>query len=641
MSLLQAATLRHLARHRAQLALALLGLTLGVGTIVAVDLATASAHTAFELSLKAVNGPATHQITGGPQGIEESVYVGLKTAPPDSGGEPPRFAPVVEGYAGVGGRLLRLVGVDPFAALEARPGGDPGAGPASPGSVREWLTVPGGVVLGAETARELRLAPGSHLELTVGGRSYPAQLLAVVPGDTPGFDALVLTDIAQAQEWLQAPGRLSRIDALLPPGEAGAALARALQARLPAPLAVRSTRASSEEAFAMTQAFTTNLRAMSLLALLVGTFLIYGAVSFAVLQRRRTLAVLRALGARRGEVLALVLREALLLGLLGALLGVLAGLAIGHLLVGLVARTINDLYFVVAVREVALPAVTVLKALAAGVATALVAALVPALEVATSPPSLALSRAVLEGRARRVARLLVVLAVLFGAAAWLTIGLSTRSLYAGFLALFLVLLAVAALTPAVLEVLARSLARLAGARSAALRLALTDIARSLSRTGVAVAALGMALTAMIGVAVMVASFRGSLAQWLVQTLRADVYVSAPGPTDALARRIEPQVVRALLAVPGVRAASFARRVVVDSPAGELDLNALRLGPQGGAGFRVVQGDPAAAWRGFAQGAVLISEPLAWRLRLAAGGTLSLATPAGMHDFPVAAVYREY
>ena len=58
----------------------------------------------------------------------------------------------------------------------------------------------------------------------------------------------------------------------------------------------------------MTQAFTTNLRAMSLLALLVGVFLIYSAVSFAVLQRRRTLAVLRALGATRAELLRLAAR---------------------------------------------------------------------------------------------------------------------------------------------------------------------------------------------------------------------------------------------------------------------------------------------------------------------------------------------
>ena len=59
MRTLRAASVRHLLRHPAQLALALVGLALGVGTIVAVDIATASAHRAFELSLQAVNGSAT------------------------------------------------------------------------------------------------------------------------------------------------------------------------------------------------------------------------------------------------------------------------------------------------------------------------------------------------------------------------------------------------------------------------------------------------------------------------------------------------------------------------------------------------------------------------------------------------------
>src|SRR5256885_174068 len=101
----------------------------------------------------------------------------------------------------------------------------------------------------------------------------------------------------------------------------------------------------------MTDAFTTNLKAMSLLALLVGTFLIYGAVSFAVLQRRATIAVLRALGATRGEVLAVVLGEAAVLGPVRAPLPAAPRTAHRRGLVGLVSQTINDLYFVVTVNE--------------------------------------------------------------------------------------------------------------------------------------------------------------------------------------------------------------------------------------------------------------------------------------------------
>ncbi len=86
-------------------------------------------------------------------------------------------------------------------------------------------------------------------------------------------------------------------------------------------------------------------------------------------------------------------------------------------------------------------------------------------------------------------------------------------------------------------------ANFAGRASPIARLAFGDIAASLSRTGVAVAALGMAVAAMIGVSIMVASFRESLHDWLRDTLQADIYVTAPGPGAARPeRRIEPDVI---------------------------------------------------------------------------------------------------
>jgi putative ABC transport system permease protein len=287
------------------------------------------------------------------------------------------------------------------------------------------------------------------------------------------------------------------------------------------------------------------------------------------------------------------------------------------------------------------PASVLVKALCAGLATALVAALLPALEVAGSSPQLGLARSVLERRALQVARRLVIVSVLLALAALLTIAGSSRSLLAGFVALFMLLLSVAALTPAALRALAGAAAAIAARFSPVARLACADIAASLSRTGVAIAALGMALTAMIGVAIMVESFRESLREWLIQSLRADVYVSAPGVAESLERRLDPQVIRALLQVPGVRAHSEGRRVTVTSSAGALDLNAVHLAAESYAGYRFTQGEAAHAWPQFARGAILISEPLAWRLSLAPGGRLTLITASGPRAFTVAGVYREY
>ena len=642
MPTLRAASLRHLLRHPAQLALALIGLTLGVGTIVAVDVATASSQRAFELSLQAVNGAATHQITGGPRGIDERLYPQLRTHA--NAGAPLRFAPLVTGYVGVGERTMQLLGVDPFAAAQLAGEGQVAAAPdpATEGveGLRRWFSEPGAVVMSAATARQLGLAVNSRFDVTVGGVRQRATLIGRIEDAGAGFDAALLTDIAQAQEWLGRVGRLSRIDVRASGGAPEAALAW-LRAQLPADLELHATRAQGGETFAMTDAFTTNLKAMSLLALLVGTFLIYGAVSFAVLQRRATIAVLRALGATRGEVLAVVLSEAAVLGVVGALCGVLLGVALGRGLVGLVSQTINDLYFVVSVKEVTVPVGGVVTALCAGPATALAAALLPALEVAASAPQLGLARSVLETRAVRVTRTLAVVSALLAVGAGLIAWVSGRSLLAGFATLFMLLLSVAAVTPAALRVLAQGAARIGARLSPVARLACGDIAASLSRTGVACAALGMALTAMIGVAIMVESFRESLREWLIHTLRADIYVSAPGPAEASERRLDAAVIRALLATPGIRDHSESRRVEVASPHGVLDLNAVRLAPASYAGLQFTQGDAAHAWPEFARGAILISEPLAWRLGLAPHDTLSLTTASGPRAFAVAGVYREY
>jgi putative ABC transport system permease protein len=141
---------------------------------------------------------------------------------------------------------------------------------------------------------------------------------------------------------------------------------------------------------------------------------------------------------------------------------------------------------------------------------------------------------------------------------------------------------------------------------------------------------------------MVESFRESLREWLVQTMRADVYVTAPGPGFGRPeRRIEAEVVERLLATPGVAQHTASRRGIVESPQGSIPVDALSLIPESKEGIALVQGDPAPAWDAFDRGAIIVSEPLAWRLQLEVGDRLTLTTASGNRDFDIAGVYREY
>lgn len=666
MNTLWAASIRHLLRHPAQLALALLGLALGVGTIIAVDIATASSGRAFELSMEAVNGAATHEIRGGPDGVDESLYVQLKTS-----GVPVALTPIVEGYVDVGDETLQLVGIDPLvdasvrgdsrlaaaaradipsAATADNPArasaqserGARAAGRDGLESITLWLTEPGASVMAASTAQRLGLKVDDAFTLRIGGAIRNGKLIGTLGGTGSGLDTLLLADIAQAQEWLGLFGRLTRIDVRVPPGAEGEQALKRLQSLLPAGVTLQPAERRTKQSLDMTAAFTTNLQAMSLLALLVGVFLIFSAVSFAVVQRRRVIGVLRALGATRARVLAMILTEALMLGIVGAALGLVLGVFIGRELVALVSRTINDLYFVVAVNDVIIPGLAIAKAVGAGIGVALFAAAVPAIEVSNSAPSLGLRRSVVEARAVSASRWLVGVGVVLAIASGLIVLLSTRSLLAGFVALFLLLLTVAAITPALLRGMALGASRLLGQFSPIARLASGDIAASLSRTGVAVAALGLAVASMIGVSIMVESFRESLRTYLTRTIRADLYITAPGPGFGRPeRRIEPDILRDILALSQIAEHTESRRVIVDSTRGPIRVDALRTVSSSREALPLTAGSPKTTWEKFERGAVIVSEPLAWHLQLSVGDRLELNTSNGEQSFEVAGIYREY
>ena len=129
-----------------------------MATIVAVDVATASARRAFELSLQAVNGAATHEIIGGPGGIDEQRVRGAAHAAAAAQGRRCGSRRWWQGYVTVGERVMQLVGIDPFASAalaRGAAGGAPALALHDVGAARAWFTEPGAVIMSAATAREL------------------------------------------------------------------------------------------------------------------------------------------------------------------------------------------------------------------------------------------------------------------------------------------------------------------------------------------------------------------------------------------------------------------------------------------------------------------------------------------------------
>src|SRR5262245_33111757 len=114
-------SLRTLLRHPIQFVIMMLGIALGVAVMVSIDLANASAERAFDLSMNAVTGRATHAIVGSSQGVDESIYVSLRTDPKWRGTI--ETAPLVIAHAispQLGDLPFTVLGIDPFAEAPFR-----------------------------------------------------------------------------------------------------------------------------------------------------------------------------------------------------------------------------------------------------------------------------------------------------------------------------------------------------------------------------------------------------------------------------------------------------------------------------------------------------------------------------------------
>lgn len=636
---------RYLLQRRWQSGLMVLGIALGVAVMVAIDLANASAGQAFQLSTESITGKATHQIVGGPQGLEESLYVSLLRR-----GILPTAAPVVTETvtsAQLGSRPLQLLGVDPFVDGPFRSylGGTGSLPPLD--ELTAFLTRPGAVFLGRSMAGRYGLKLGDSFTLLVGGRQKSAFVAGLL--DAPDsltaqtLDGVVLADIATAQELTGRVGKLDRIDLILPPDSA--ALVSAIQSSLPAGVTLETAAARQGSIEEMTAAFRLNLTALSLLALVVGLFLIFNTMTFSVVQRREMFGTLRCLGVTRGEIFGLVVSEAFFIGLVGSALGIVAGVVMGRETVSLVTQTINDLYFATTVQAVGIPVSSLVKGGVAGLLATMLTAALPAWEAASVPPRAALMRSNLEGRVRQVVLALAGGGLLLILAGGVTFTQSGQNLLLGFGGTVAVVIGFAMLAAVAMTLLMRAAVPVTGRLFGLLgRMAPRSLVSSLSRTAVAVAALMVAVSVTIGVSLMIDSFRYTVSIWLDQTLQGDVYISVQGFNATVATDgIDPQVIQIASSWPGVRHADLLKTVDIDSPAGPIQVSATDNTNFGNERlFKTLFVSQDQVWAQMLSGSVLISEPLANRLGLGGGaGQVSLMTPQGLKQFPVAGIYFDY
>jgi len=610
---------RPLRRDLGRTLLSLLAIALGVAVVIAIRMANRSAVLSFQQTTQNLAGGADLLITG-PAPLPAELLARLIPLSGEAECLPylDRWA-----YDPQHQDTLEILGTDLLAASDAATG----PARAGPGSGQ----LPKGLLLPSGYAAEHGLHEGDHLALVIGGR----RVELAVAGEAPGSLAVLDLPEALAAFEPQAAPSFDGLRVRLAPGGNEAEVSAALQKLIPAGDQIAPPQARDRQSGRMLAAFRANLAALSYVSLLVGIFLIYNTVSISVVRRRAAIATVRALGAARGAVLRLFLAEGAVLALLGGV----AGLGLGWLLADgaliLIGRTVESLYGGGRPAPARLLPGDVLWGLALALAAGLLAAWAPARQAAGVAPAQALRPGSAETEVRtHTRRSLAGAAGLALAAAVLAQVPAVRGIpWAGFGCALAAVLAWACLTPPALgALLPRWRERfLRGGRFAA-GMAAGGLAGALRRSSILTVALATAVGVMLGVAIMVGSFRQTVQVWLGQQLQADVFVRAADWNRDRPAPLAPALVAAAGSVPGEGALEASHTQAWEYQGEPITLNTHAGQPAGMQLYRFLAGGP---------GSAIVSEPLARRHHWKPGSTMELVTPHGQARLRISGIFYDY
>src|SRR6266851_2188634 len=317
-----AVLLSHWRRHPMQLATLLIGLISATALWSGVQALNQQARLSYDRAAATFGGARTAMLAGRNNAtFPQQLFVELRRA-----GWP--VSPVLEGRVQIGGRSLRLLGIEPI-TLPAEVGNAPAIGRAG---LQSFVTPPGEMLVAPETLTDLDLPEGATPLSSDGTVLPPLRVQAqLVPG-------VLVVDIGIAQRLLKLPDQVSRL-------LVGKAKAKRAPLESIAGDKLRLIEPDAESDLErLTDSFHLNLTAFGLLSFVVGLFIVNSAVGLAFEQRLSMLRTLRACGVSAAMLNAVLVTELVALALIAGLIGLVCGYLIAAALLPDVAASLRGLY---------------------------------------------------------------------------------------------------------------------------------------------------------------------------------------------------------------------------------------------------------------------------------------------------------
>ncbi len=351
-------------------------------------------------------------------------------------------------------------------------------------------------------------------------------------GETGSLAGATLTAFTseQAQELLTAPGEWMAVDVAVADGFTDDEVAETIAAALDEEDLVAKTRSEQveEQSTALQEGlsfFTYVMVGFAGISLFVAAFLIYNTFNMLIAQRGRELALMRAIGATRAQVLRSVLVEALLMALVAVALGIVLGYVLA---LGLAA--LFETFGLSLTSGIQITPTSMLWAAVVGLVVTLLAALIPAARASNILPVAALREAGTADEGVGRVRTAIGVVLLVAAGVIINIGLAnsdtgSRALQTSLGALLL-LIAVVTLSPvlgvalvAVISPAVRFFGRTPG------KLAARNAARAPRRLATTASALTIGLALVVAVTIITSSAKASLEQLIDDSFQAELIVT--------------------------------------------------------------------------------------------------------------------
>ena len=628
---------------RSLFALNLLGVALGVASVISIQIINLNALGAFEGSIQAVSGSADVTIVGSGPYLPEEVYPevlateGVRAAWP--------LYRVDVALAQREGFTLEVIGVDVFAPIEwpwdrYRPDVSDGLS----FDLTEALGKAGWVAVTPSLAEEMGWKRGDRFTVTFGSRRVDLLVGALVDFQkaTPlASRRLAIMDIAQAQGLFGRPGELHQVDLQIRNDVDRSRLVLSLQSRLGPSARVLTPEQRQRQAADLLSSFRLNLTALSMISLFVGGFLIYCATQSSLVRRRAEFGLLRSIGATRGQLLALILGETTLLGLMGVAVGLPLGYVAAASYVDRVSSMLTNVYVLQRIETLRIPFWLFPLGALLGIAGSVAGSVLPALDVSRRDTRSLLASFTLHERMGAAAFPLFIggwlLLSIVGGLTWVQ-GSQWRP--GGFVLAVGIVIAMPLMTP----YLVQQGAKWVRVRRFGLAFGFKELGVQLQTTPFAIAALAVAVSMMVGITIMVGSFRQTLEVWVGQSLRADIYVTSQSwRRGAREATMHPDLVSSMASHPGVVGVDLLRQFFIYYGDKRISLSGIMADlPVGENRYVLLEGDPSESLRRMREeGAVLIGEPLARKASLQIGDGLDLETPDGPFTFPISGIYYDY